>query len=135
MRGVLRVDGRDVELVNVHLLPPRTLDYSRRYHRQGADELLNIVRRLGGKSFIVAGDFNVDARFHFAPACAASADDAWEAAGSGFGFTWPNGMFPFPPMRLDHVFVSRDFEVVAASVGRGPGSDHRPVTADLVRRR
>jgi endonuclease/exonuclease/phosphatase (EEP) superfamily protein YafD len=135
MRGVLQFEGRDVELVSIHLMPPRTLDYARRYHRPGTDAVLEIARQLGGRSFIIAGDFNATPDSYFAARMRRFADDAWEAAGSGFGFTWPNGMFPFPPMRLDHVFVSRDLEVVAVSVGRGPGSDHRPVTVDLVLRR
>jgi endonuclease/exonuclease/phosphatase (EEP) superfamily protein YafD len=62
------------------------------------------------------------------------ADDAWETGGRGFGFTWPNGMFQLPPIRLDHVFVSRDFGVLGARVGTGAGSDHRPVVADVARR-
>jgi endonuclease/exonuclease/phosphatase (EEP) superfamily protein YafD len=134
MRGVLRFDGRDVELVNVHLLPPRTLEYTRHY-RKGADALLEIVRRFGGRTFIVAGDFNATPDSYFAARMRAVSDDAWEAAGSGFGFTWPNGMFRIPPMRLDHVFVSRDLDVLTAAVGRGAGSDHRPISAEVTRRR
>src|SRR4029079_1865289 len=57
LRGVLRVGDRDVELVSIHLLPPGTSEYVRYYHA-GAEELLSIVRRLSGRSFIVAGDFN-----------------------------------------------------------------------------
>ena len=64
----------------------------------------------------------------------ALADDAWDTGGRGFGFTWPNGMFPYPPIRLDHVFVSRDLGVRSARVGEGVGSDHRPVVADVARR-
>jgi endonuclease/exonuclease/phosphatase (EEP) superfamily protein YafD len=63
------------------------------------------------------------------------ADDAWEVAGRGFGFTWPNGVFPLPPIRLDHVFVSRELAVVGARVGEGSGSDHRPVIVEISRRR
>ncbi len=133
MRGVLRVDDRDVELLNVHLLPPRTADYVP-YYRQGADELVNIVRRLGGKSFIVAGDFNSTPDSNFAARMRGLSEDAWEAAGSGFGFTWPNGMFSLPPMRLDHVFVSPDLGVLRATLGVGLGSDHRPIIADVARR-
>ena len=133
MRGVLRVDDRDVELLNVHLLPPRTLAYVP-YYRQGADELVNIVQGLAGKTFIVAGDFNSTPDSVFAARMRRLSDDAWEAAGSGFGFTWPNGMFTLPPMRLDHVFVSPDLSVLRATLGVGLGSDHRPIIADVARR-
>jgi endonuclease/exonuclease/phosphatase (EEP) superfamily protein YafD len=133
MRGVLRVDDGDVALYNVHLLPPRTLEYVD-YHRLGADELLRIVGRLGAHSFIIAGDFNATPDSRFVARMRGLADDAWETAGSGFGFTWPNGMFPLPPMRLDHVFVSRDLGVLRVAVGVGEGSDHRPIVADVARR-
>lgn len=133
VRGVLRLDDRDVELVNIHLLPPRTLDYTGYYHK-GAEALLDIVRRFGSRSFIVAGDFNSTPDSDFATRMRDLADDAWEASGRGFGFTWPNGMFQVPPIRLDHVFVSRDLGVLGARVGEGAGSDHRPVVADLARR-
>jgi endonuclease/exonuclease/phosphatase (EEP) superfamily protein YafD len=133
LRGVLRLDDRDVDLVSIHLLPPRTQDYTRYYHL-GADALLDIVRRIGGRSFIVAGDFNSTPDSDFATRMRDLADDAWEAGGRGFGFTWPNGMFAIPPIRLDHVFVSRDLGVRGAQVGIGAGSDHRPVVADVARR-
>lgn len=133
VRGVLHLDDRDVELVNIHLLPPRTLDYTRYYHL-GAEALLEIVRRFGGRSFIVAGDFNSTPDSDFATRMRDLADDAWESGGRGFGFTWPNGMFSLPPIRLDHVFVSRDLGVLAVRVGDGAGSDHRPVLADIARR-
>lgn len=133
MRGVLRLDDRDVDIVNIHLLPPRTQDYTR-YYRLGADALLDIVRRLERRSFIVAGDFNSTPDSNFATRMRDLADDAWEAGGRGFGFTWPNGMFQIPPIRLDHIFVSRDLGVLAARLGEGAGSDHRPVVADVARR-
>jgi endonuclease/exonuclease/phosphatase (EEP) superfamily protein YafD len=133
VRGVLRLDDRDVELVNIHLLPPRTLDYTTTYHK-GAEALLEIVRRFGSRSFIVAGDFNSTPDSDFATRMREVADDAWEAGGRGFGFTWPNGMFSFPPIRLDHVFLSRDLGVLGVRVGEGAGSDHRPVLADVARR-
>ena len=133
MRGVLRLDGHDIDVVNVHLLPPRTQEYTRYYHL-GADALLDIVRRFGPRSFIVAGDFNSTPDSAFATQMSALADDAWEAGGRGFGFTWPNGMFQYPPIRIDHVFVSRDLGVLDVRVGDGVGSDHRPVVADVARR-
>jgi endonuclease/exonuclease/phosphatase (EEP) superfamily protein YafD len=133
MRGILRLDDRDIELVSMHLLPPRTQEYTRTYHL-GAEALLDIVRRLGQRSFIVAGDFNSMPDSDLAARMREVSDDAWEASGRGFGFTWPNGVFPYPPVRLDHVFVSRDLGVLRARVGQGAGSDHRPVVADVARR-
>ena len=55
-------------------------------------------------------------------------------AAQSLGATWPNGLFPLPPMRLDHVFVSRDLTALDVAVGTGAGSDHRPVVARIARR-
>ncbi|MDI2132380.1 endonuclease/exonuclease/phosphatase family protein [Yinghuangia seranimata] len=53
--------------------------------------------------------------------------DAQDAAGSGFGFTWPAS---FPMAAIDHVLV-RGLHTVDASVLPKTSSDHRPVKADL----
>lgn len=53
--------------------------------------------------------------------------DAQEAAGGGFGFTWPSS---FPMAAIDHVLV-RGLDTVSAKVLPRTPSDHRPVSADL----
>ncbi|HSA52337.1 MAG TPA: endonuclease/exonuclease/phosphatase family protein, partial [Yinghuangia sp.] len=53
--------------------------------------------------------------------------DAQEAAGGGFGFTWPAS---FPMAAIDHVLV-RGLDTVSAKVLSETSSDHRPVSADL----
>jgi len=133
MRGVLTYEGRDVELLTLHLLPPRTGAYVP-YYRQGVDGLLEIVRRLGTRSFVLAGDFNATPDSAFAARMRPLADDVWELAGHGFGATWPNGVFPVPPIRLDHVFVSHDLTALDVALGVGAGSDHRPLVARIGRR-
>jgi vancomycin resistance protein VanJ len=135
MRGVLQPEGGpEIALYDVHLLPPRRPDYYR-YHQQGIDSLLDLVQRLEGKSFIVAGDFNATPDSAFAARMRSLSGDAWELAGSGFGFTWPNGMFALPSLRIDHLFVSPDLTVTRVDVGVGAGSDHRPLRAEIGRRR
>ena len=137
MRGVLRVDDRDVDVcqrspaaaanAGIHALPTswartRSLEHRPAPRRQ--------------RSFIVAGDFNSTPDSAFAdPACARSADDAWEAGGTRLRLHLAErACSRCPPMRLDHVFVSRDLGVRSARVGDGVGSDHRPVVADIARR-
>lgn len=60
--------------------------------------------------------------------------DAWDIAGRGRGATWPNLplLRHLPGFRLDHMYVSRDIDVVRVRRGRGRGSDHRPVIADVI---
>jgi len=133
MRGVLSFQGRDVELLNIHVLPPRTSEYVP-YFRQGLDGVVNIIRRLGARPFILAGDFNATPDSAFVDRMRPLGDDAWELAGHGLGATWPNGLFPLPPVRLDHVFVSRDLTAVNVAVGTGAGSDHRPLIVHVAGR-
>ena len=61
-------------------------------------------------------------------------DDAWDLAGHGVGWTWPNGVFHLPPLRLDHLFMSRDLTVTEIHVGTGANSDHRPLIAEIAPR-
>ena len=56
---------------------------------------------------------------------------AHDALGRGLATTWPNGLFPVPPLRLDHVLASADVVPVAVREGIGAGSDHRPVVVDV----
>ena len=133
MRAVLSFEGRDVDVLNVHLMPPRNAGYVPLY-RAGTAAVMDLVRGLAGRSFILAGDFNATPDSAFLAGMRKMADDSWELAGRGFGATWPNGQVPMPPIRLDHVFLSRDLTAGAISVGVGAGSDHRPLIATVARR-
>jgi vancomycin resistance protein VanJ len=52
---------------------------------------------------------------------------AQDAAGDGFGFTWPAS---FPVARIDQILV-RGVKPVSSRVLPSTGSDHRPVTAAI----
>ncbi|MEM7275501.1 MAG: endonuclease/exonuclease/phosphatase family protein [Actinomycetota bacterium] len=83
---------------------------------------------------ILAGDFNAT-RDHrpFRAVLANGWTDAHEAKGCGFDATWPAaGGLPFAVMRLDHVVVDEDWEVLDLRLGTEVGSDHLPVITDLV---
>ncbi|RKR90648.1 endonuclease/exonuclease/phosphatase (EEP) superfamily protein YafD [Micromonospora pisi] len=58
--------------------------------------------------------------------------DAADATGNGLSGTWgPYDGDLIPPVTLDHVLVDRRIAVHHSSVPRLPGSDHRPVLANL----
>lgn len=58
--------------------------------------------------------------------------DAADAVGTGLVGTWgPYDGDLIPPVTIDHVLVDRRIEVRRVSVHRLPGSDHRPVLAEL----
>lgn len=84
---------------------------------------------------VVTGDFNSTPYSRFAAAMDRRDDDAWDLAGAGYGHTAPNGLFPLPPIRLDHVYVSESLTVTSAEMGIGTGSDHRPLIVEVGLRR
>ena len=45
--------------------------------------------------------------------------------------TWPTDGLPFPVMRLDHILVTDDFEVLSTEMGDPGGSDHYPVISRI----
>jgi endonuclease/exonuclease/phosphatase (EEP) superfamily protein YafD len=57
--------------------------------------------------------------------------EAHERIGRPFATTWPNGLHHLPPLRLDHIFTDDSIVPVRLSEGRGRGSDHRPIIAEL----
>lgn len=134
-RATIAWEGRTVTLINVHTLPPRTPEYAA-LHRAGLDEVAADLRARAarGESFVLGGDLNTSPYSRFFPDLAGAAHDAWDLAGRGFGFTWPNGIFPLPPSRIDHVLVSPDLTVTRVAVGTGAGSDHRPLRVEVAAR-
>lgn len=82
---------------------------------------------------IIAGDFNAS-RDHIQLRrleSAAGVSDAHDAVGRGLTGTWPADR-RFPPLfRLDHILVSKELRVSAATTGETPGSDHRWIQADI----
>lgn len=134
-RATITWEGRAIELLNVHTLPPRTPEYTA-LHRVALDEVAAQLRAwaASGVSFVLGGDLNASPYSRFFRDIDGAADDAWDLAGQGFGFTWPNGLFPLPSARLDHVVVSRDLTVTSIVVGTGAGSDHRPLRVEVAAR-
>lgn len=121
-----------VDLYNVHPMPPLAEDLWPR-HREMMEELLERIGQLD-RPFLVAGDFNSTGHAVYAGRLRLLASDAWEMAGVGFGFTWPNSGRRAPPMRIDHIWVSPDLTVRQIEVGVGAGSDHRPLRAVIAPR-
>lgn len=78
---------------------------------------------------VVGGDFNSTRRNDpYRALVRVGFRDPQIEAGSGPGFTWPDGSGPF--VRIDWV-LARGLEPVAARVGPPRASDHHPVVVDL----
>lgn len=128
----VELDGQLVTIMGVH--PRHPLGVSGyRENRLHAAQLAAIASSLGG-GVIIMGDCNF-------PTGSAQGDrmrkvglrDAPDIARTPRAFTWPSEkkIHVFPRTRIDHIYVTDGISVSHAVVGDVPGSDHRPVIADI----
>ncbi len=130
LRAQVRLGTRDLTVYNVHTLPPRTRAYAAKWNRMMAALTERLDRERG--SLLVGGDLNATPYTRWYRTLVSSRlRGAHEDRGRGLATTWPNGLMPYPPIRLDHVLVSREVAVLDVREGEGRGSDHRPVIADI----
>jgi vancomycin resistance protein VanJ len=132
---VVRTPAGPLTVLNVH--PLRSGGWRIR-HDQVLRLLDEDVRPERGR-VVMAGDLNVNDRTQLYRALRKRMVNAHDAAGRGFGFTYPAAVgipragriLPaFPAVRIDHVFVSPDLVVLdAGTLEDAGGSDHRPVFA------
>lgn len=88
------------------------------------------ARRASETPIMVMGDFNMPVESSIYRRYWRSLTNAFEARGTGFGYTKHEGTWM--RIRIDHVLVSPAwFSVRGAWVGDDVGSDHRPVVVDL----
>jgi endonuclease/exonuclease/phosphatase (EEP) superfamily protein YafD len=131
---VVRVEGRPVRILVVHTLPPISGENLDRW-RQELDWLAGYAAALDpDEALVVAGDLNATP-YH--PSFrrllrAGGLRDAHAEVGRPLATTWPNGLLRVPPLQLDHVLLRGPVRARAVAERTGPGSDHRPVLADLL---
>ncbi len=125
----IEVQGHTVRLMDVHTLPPRTAEYAAWWQGQMA----RLPTMLDDRTTVIAGDLNAT-RHH--PSYRrllrdGGLRDAHTEVGRAAAWTWPNGLFPAPPLRLDHVLVSTGIQVLDVREGPAVGSDHKPLIVEL----
>jgi endonuclease/exonuclease/phosphatase (EEP) superfamily protein YafD len=156
-----RVDlgGRAVTLYDVHFLSPRDglnafrTSQDGRWHFRAAIQdieesaavrfeearaLRSLVEREAGP-VIIAGDLNSpDPSQVCASLRGAGLQDAFDAAGRGYGYTYGHYLlqhrlpwFRLSWMRIDHIMTGAGVRAWRCWVGTRKASDHRPVIADL----
>ncbi|MCA1900425.1 MAG: endonuclease/exonuclease/phosphatase family protein [Chloroflexi bacterium] len=152
---LLAVDwnGKTVNAINFHMPPTGLaavidLGAARRISKMRASQAANIVRFLEGRSApaVVAGDANdVFLNDAYRTLVGAGLQDVWSESGFGLGHTFPGnksvgtsrlhigGIYiPEWLVRIDYLFVSREWEPLSAHLARTDGySDHRGVVALL----
>jgi vancomycin resistance protein VanJ len=146
-RVVLDLQGRRVHLLNVHFQPPRLpllrsasrallpagYDTTTQDHELG--RLLGELETLDGTA-VVVGDLNMTDQSPGYGELTARLGDAYGETGWGFGHTFPDGearsiATPFPLLRIDYIFHSRDIRANWSYVGDRGGPDHRFLVAGL----
>ncbi len=137
-----RYQGRTVNVVVPHLLAFRIsgsdpvrdhrwvwsrLTKTARWHQKETDALLELIKTFKDPT-IMAGDFNATPGQAHHVRIRRSMTDTFAEAGIGMGTTYRFWL----PIRIDYIYVSRDFEVLNAHVGPWGPSDHRPVIARIL---
>ncbi len=127
-RGELRLpDGRRVRLIDIHPLTP-----GRSGIGSWEDSLGDLPATGGGPPWILLGDFNATLdHSRLRGVLDRGYRDAGAVAGQGLEPTWPSDGSLGPMITIDHVLADRRLGVVDYEVEELPGSDHRPVWAEL----
>ena len=122
--AVLQLGETTVTLLNIHTLPPRTGAYFERWQAQ-LDLLAELSRAQTGAVALI-GDLNTTqhGRAYRRLLRASGLHAAHPECGRGSAVTFPNGVFPLPPIRLDHALLSPALACVSLTEIPRTGSDH-----------
>jgi vancomycin resistance protein VanJ len=147
---MLDLAGQPISLINTHMPSPRISInlYGRlpRIYRFDNQFQINTVEALltrmvqTDEPLLLAGDLNLTEQQQTFQRLRTQVDDAFETAGWGMGFTFPQGRrlwrVALPPfVRIDHILYTQQWQAVMAQAGPPLDSDHLYVVADLVLRR
>lgn len=128
--GCFRLNGRETVLLGVHA--PRPKDQLSVGERAAALAAYRAILHGAGMPAIVAGDLNGS------PLAPSVADFVAEnrlsmpnEGGPWFAPSWPAAL-PALGVRIDHVLTSPGFGARLVGVGPAIGSDHLPVTVDIL---
>lgn len=137
VRATARFDGRDVELVAVHIAAP----LPRLLEPAWARELEALPAAPSAQDEpvrLLVGDFNATLDHSLLRRVIRTGYvDGADAVGAGLTPTWPRiPGFPFPGVALDHVLAGPPERVAFRSIDvrDQPDSDHRALLAELVLR-
>jgi endonuclease/exonuclease/phosphatase (EEP) superfamily protein YafD len=125
----IQLGRHSLRLIGLHA--PRPIGPTQYSYYEYWDVLVPTLVATTGPTLIV-GDFNVTEHSRvYRDITADGLRSAHDDRGRGWVATWPNGMLPWPPIRIDHAFLSPELECVRIAEGIGLGSDHRPLIIDV----
>jgi vancomycin resistance protein VanJ len=118
-------------------LPRIPLSFHSERRRREVEYLMSLIEKVHGP-LIVCGDFNMTERSTDHRLVASALRDAYQHVGRGMGNSfprvgsWPRTFpVPWPMLRLDYVWHSREFDAAWAFRGDAGESDHHPIIAGL----
>ena len=138
---VIKCNGREVNVLNTHLSAgagPESIRTRKRAIRaylarcagirgEQIATVLEVARGTTGP-VVITGDFNTPPRGLVYRGIAGQYQDAFAAAGWGFGYTFRSDT---PVLRIDYIFTGRGTEPTSCRTVRSASSDHRALVADL----
>lgn len=129
-RALLRLpSGRRIRVVDVHPYPPQS------HHVDQWTAALESLPSTGdGVPWLLVGDFNATLdHSQLREILDRGYLDAGEVAGEGLEPTWPADDWAsrLPGVTIDHVLADERLDVVDYEVEELPGTDHRPLWAEL----
>lgn len=131
----IRINGRNVTLVGVHLCAPINSNYLKIWGNE-LRELKEYAQK-HKSGLVFAGDFNASLSHRELNLLAQVCPDAARSRGIHSSRTWPldGGMFskllPWAVMGLDHILCSPDVQALSYSEIRVHGSDHKAIQCTL----
>lgn len=134
--ATLDVNGVPLVVIVGHPPPPRVdrVGIFPIYEPYGSYDIRELVRLAkSGPPTLLVGDFNItDQADDYHVIRDSGLRDAFREAGWGFGSTWPVGFAVPPLVRIDYIWMTKEFEASAAWAGEANTSDHFPLFADLI---
>jgi endonuclease/exonuclease/phosphatase (EEP) superfamily protein YafD len=128
IEATVTVDGRPIQLLGTHPLPPGSAEYASMRNEQLRHIAAYVQRQ--SRPIVVFGDLNVTPWSPYFADLLRESGLRNSSQGRGLFNSWP-AWLPFGRIPLDHCLVSPTFRVVAKQLGPHVGSDHLPVTVDL----
>ena len=148
LRCRVDIDGRLLTLATAHFQSPRAglmaarqqglggLVVWQRNHARRMTQAQKLARDLAVETgpLVLAGDLNAPPSSPvLATLEAVGLRNAFSLAGRGYGHSYGHSLrWSYDFLRIDHIHVSRDIDVIDSFIAAGDASDHRAVVADLV---
>jgi endonuclease/exonuclease/phosphatase family metal-dependent hydrolase len=136
----LKISGQLTYILNIHLETPRKAYENIRYGKFNLSLMKNIYEQRYLEAFlsksllanyqplIIAGDFNMPSDSFIYQEIFQEFENAFNEKGFGLGNTKHTKLLS---VKIDHILVNKNFDVVNSWVDIDTGSDHRPIFADI----